>query len=218
MAANKPRPTLADYTAVAFSPVLIMALVGSLVFFLLEILYSGDYPGTLQWILFFYIFGAVLVARMSFQFGLESRAPMYGTALAVGRLGRTGAVRRLSVRAGGAQLDHQRRAYRRRLVVLPSLDLGLHLHRREGGDDRHGSAASGGSGEERSARAGETAQKGETNGLVVALSASSRTAQEDQTAGRLGGLLLAGGTADLRTRTIADSGRTRWTIAAIPSG
>jgi hypothetical protein len=81
--AKKPRPTLADYTAVAVSPALIMVLVGSLAYFLLEILYRGDYPGRLQWVLSFYIFGAVLVARMSMEFGLESRAPVYGFVLAL---------------------------------------------------------------------------------------------------------------------------------------
>ncbi|HKI34477.1 MAG TPA: DUF4129 domain-containing protein [Gemmataceae bacterium] len=81
--ADKPRPTLADYTAIAFSPVLIMALVGSLVFFLMEILYRGDYAGRLQWIMFFYVFGAVLVARMSMEFGLSDRAPLYGIVLAL---------------------------------------------------------------------------------------------------------------------------------------
>jgi hypothetical protein len=84
--AKKPRPTLADYTAIAFSPVLIMALIGSLVFFLIEVLYSGEFVGRLQWILFFYIFGAVLVARMSMEFGLSDRAPLYGIILAAAAL------------------------------------------------------------------------------------------------------------------------------------
>src|SRR5262245_47304083 len=81
--ADKPRPTLADYTAIAVSPLLIMALLGSLVFFLVEVLYSGDYQGRLQYILFFYVFGAVLVARMSMEFDIADRAPLYGLILAV---------------------------------------------------------------------------------------------------------------------------------------
>lgn len=80
--ADKPRPTLADYTAIAFSPVLIMALVGSLVFFLVAVLYDGDFTDRLRWILFFYVFGAVLVARMSMEFGISDRAPLYGLVLA----------------------------------------------------------------------------------------------------------------------------------------
>jgi hypothetical protein len=80
--ADKPRPTLADYVAIALSPVLVMALVGSLVFFLVAILYDGDFTDRLRWILFFYVFGAVLVARMSMEFGLSDRAPLYGLVLA----------------------------------------------------------------------------------------------------------------------------------------
>ena len=48
----KPSKTLADYVTVALSPALIMALVGSLVFFLLEVLYVGQYSERLQWTLF----------------------------------------------------------------------------------------------------------------------------------------------------------------------
>src|SRR5271165_4907319 len=82
MAAEKPRPSLADYTAIGLAPLLIMALVGSLVFFLLEVLYRGDYEGRLQYIMFFYVFGAVLVARISMEFGISDRAPLYGIILA----------------------------------------------------------------------------------------------------------------------------------------
>jgi uncharacterized protein DUF4129 len=83
MAADKPQPTLADYVAIALSPVLIMALVGSLVFFLLEVLYVGKYEGRLQWILFFFVFAAVLIARISMTAGISERAPLYGLILAV---------------------------------------------------------------------------------------------------------------------------------------
>jgi hypothetical protein len=68
---------LADYVTIALSPVLIMALVGSLVFFLLEVLYAGQYAGQLQWTLFFFVFAMVLVARISIEMGSE-RAGMYG--------------------------------------------------------------------------------------------------------------------------------------------
>src|ERR1051326_5065640 len=83
MAAEKPRPSTADYVAIGLSPLLIMALVGSLVFFLLEVLYRGAYEGRLQYIMFFYVFGAVLVARISMEFGISDRAPLYGLVLAV---------------------------------------------------------------------------------------------------------------------------------------
>src|SRR4051812_34105917 len=73
--------TLADYVAIALSPALIMALVGSLVFFLVEVLYVGQYQEVLLWILFFFVFGAVLVARISMQYEIASRAGMYGVIL-----------------------------------------------------------------------------------------------------------------------------------------
>lgn len=73
--------TLADYLAIAVGPVLIMALVGSLVFFLLEVLYQGMHQGSLQWILFFFVFGAVLIARISMEAGISGRAAGYGLVL-----------------------------------------------------------------------------------------------------------------------------------------
>jgi hypothetical protein len=81
MAAERERPTLADYVALAFSPALIMGLVGSLVFFLLQVLYAGEYEGRLRWILFFFVFGAVLIARVSMTAGISNRAGLYGACL-----------------------------------------------------------------------------------------------------------------------------------------
>jgi hypothetical protein len=81
MAADKPQPTLADYVAIAICPALIMALVGSLVFFLLEVLYVGKYEARLQWILFCFVFAAVLIARISMIPGIAERAPLYGVIL-----------------------------------------------------------------------------------------------------------------------------------------
>ncbi len=80
---EKPRKSLADFAAIAISPVLIMALVGSLVFFLLDILYVGRYQASLQWILFCFVFGAVLVARISMEAGISDRAGIYGLVLAL---------------------------------------------------------------------------------------------------------------------------------------
>jgi Domain of unknown function (DUF4129) len=81
MAANKPPKTLADYLAIAISPALIMALVGSLVFFLVAVLYKGDFTARLNWILFFFVFGAVLIARISMTGGIADRARLYGFVL-----------------------------------------------------------------------------------------------------------------------------------------
>jgi hypothetical protein len=81
MPSNRDEMTLADYVAIALGPVLIMALVGSLVFLLLEVLYQGQYQARLQWILFFFVFGAVLVSRISMTQGIAERAGLYGLIL-----------------------------------------------------------------------------------------------------------------------------------------
>src|SRR3954453_20707708 len=81
MAETDSEKTLADYVAIAIGPVLIMALVGSLVFFLLEVLYVGQYQGRLQWILFFFVLGAVLIARISMTAEIAGRAGLYGLVL-----------------------------------------------------------------------------------------------------------------------------------------
>lgn len=70
MAAAKSDMTWADYLAVAVAPVLIMALVGSLVFFLLDIGYAGEFSGRLRWILFCFVFGSVMLARVSITQGV----------------------------------------------------------------------------------------------------------------------------------------------------
>src|SRR5438445_13087885 len=80
MAKDKPKQTLADYVTIALSPLLIMALVGSLVFFLPEILYAGQYESNLRWTMFFFVFAMVLVARISIELGGE-RAGLYGLAM-----------------------------------------------------------------------------------------------------------------------------------------
>jgi hypothetical protein len=79
---EKPEQSLADYVTIALSPVLIMALVGSLVFFLLEILYVGQYSERLQWELFFFVFGMVLISRVAIEQGSE-KAGVYGIALGI---------------------------------------------------------------------------------------------------------------------------------------
>src|SRR5581483_9261436 len=81
MAKTSLPPTLADYVVIAISPALIMALVGSLVFFLAEVLYVGQYQESLLWVLFFFVFGAVLIARISMSAGIAERAAIYGAIL-----------------------------------------------------------------------------------------------------------------------------------------
>ena len=51
MARNRELMKLADYVVIALNPALVMAMVGALVFFLVEVLYVGQYQGSLLYIL-----------------------------------------------------------------------------------------------------------------------------------------------------------------------
>jgi len=77
MAAEREPPTATDYIVTALSPVLVMLMVGSLVFFLVEVLYAGRYSGRLLYTLFFFVVGAVLIARIAIEID-SGRASMYG--------------------------------------------------------------------------------------------------------------------------------------------
>src|SRR5579875_2959856 len=83
MSSDRQNQTLADYVALALSPALIMGLVASLVFFLINVLYVGEYVERMRWILFFFVFGAVLIARMTMLDDTSSRAALYGVPLGV---------------------------------------------------------------------------------------------------------------------------------------
>jgi hypothetical protein len=80
MPKSKRNKTLADYVVIAISPLLIMTLVGSLAFFLLQLTYHGQYEMRLKWILFWFVSAAVLVARIAIEQGKE-HATMFGIAL-----------------------------------------------------------------------------------------------------------------------------------------
>ncbi len=80
MAKKRREKTLADYVVIAISPVLIMTLVGSLAFFLLELSYQGQYEIRLKWILFWFVLASVLVARIAIEQGKE-HASLFGFAL-----------------------------------------------------------------------------------------------------------------------------------------
>ena len=75
--ARKESPAIADYIVIALSPALIMAMVGSLVFFLIDVLYEGQYSGRLEYTMFFFVIGAVLVARIAIEVD-SRRAALYG--------------------------------------------------------------------------------------------------------------------------------------------
>lgn len=74
--------TLADYMVLAISPALIIAMVMSLTFFLVEVLYQGDFEGRANWVMFCYSVAIVLIARISMEEGAE-RAGLFALPLAV---------------------------------------------------------------------------------------------------------------------------------------
>jgi hypothetical protein len=78
------KSTVADHVVTALSPALVMGLVGSLTFFLVEVFYGGAYGPELRWELFFFVFGAVLCARISLMGDIiAGRAPIYAGVLGV---------------------------------------------------------------------------------------------------------------------------------------
>lgn len=79
--ASKPlHKTPADYVAQALGPVLIMGMVGSLVFFLVEIGYAGEFKGRLNWTLSWFVLASVLVSRIAIERG-SAYARLYGVGL-----------------------------------------------------------------------------------------------------------------------------------------
>ncbi|MGA2747286.1 MAG: DUF4129 domain-containing protein [Verrucomicrobiota bacterium] len=77
---GKPQKTAADYMVIALSPALIMALVGSLCFFLVEIFYQGRMQGVVRWVLFWFVVAIVLISRIAIETSPE-KAALYGMAL-----------------------------------------------------------------------------------------------------------------------------------------
>jgi Domain of unknown function (DUF4129) len=63
--------TTADYVTIALSPALVMTLVGSLVFFLIEVMYVGEYGARLMYVFALFVFAAVLIARIAIENGSE---------------------------------------------------------------------------------------------------------------------------------------------------
>ena len=80
MADERKQVPLIDLAAVLISPILIMMMLGSLVFFLIEVLYAGQYTDRLIYTFFFYVIGCVLIARISIRFGAQ-RAAIYTVGL-----------------------------------------------------------------------------------------------------------------------------------------
>lgn len=79
---QKPAKTFADYLVVAISPLLIMLLVGSLAFFLIQVFYRGEMISGVRWVMFWFVLAIVLVARIGIEQSKE-HAAFYGVALAI---------------------------------------------------------------------------------------------------------------------------------------
>jgi hypothetical protein len=81
MNSPKPAKTLADYMVIGISPVLIMLLVGSLSFFLIQVFYRGEAVESVRWVVFWFVMAVVLVSRIGIEQG-TAQAAAYGLALA----------------------------------------------------------------------------------------------------------------------------------------
>jgi hypothetical protein len=81
MNTGKPTKTLADYLVIAVSPILIMVMVHSVCFFLVEVFYRGEAAGGVRWVLFWFVLAVVLIARIGIEQG-DGQAMVYGLALA----------------------------------------------------------------------------------------------------------------------------------------
>ena len=79
---RRPRQTAFDYAVVAVSPALIMTLVGSLVFFLLEVFQQSTYDSRLKFIFALWVFAAVLISRISMEEG-KARAILFAAPLGI---------------------------------------------------------------------------------------------------------------------------------------
>jgi hypothetical protein len=74
--------TLADYLVVGVAPALIMLLVGSLVFFLIEVFYQGQYQMRLWFVMAMFVMAIVCVARIAMEEG-AGYASLFGLPLAI---------------------------------------------------------------------------------------------------------------------------------------
>jgi hypothetical protein len=66
---RKPQKTIVDYLAVLISPLLIMGLVGSVVFFILEAGYEGRFKPKLKEAMFWFVVASVLIGRIAIERG-----------------------------------------------------------------------------------------------------------------------------------------------------
>ncbi len=78
----RPRKTFADYLVISITPLLIMVMVAAVAFFVLELLYKGNYSDRMRWVMFWFVVASVLVSRISIEQGYGT-ASVYGLALGI---------------------------------------------------------------------------------------------------------------------------------------
>ncbi|MER3417151.1 MAG: hypothetical protein C4297_13210 [Gemmataceae bacterium] len=77
---------LTDTIIVAVNPALIILMIVTLVYFLLEVFYRGNYSGRLQWTFFFFTLGAVFVVRLFMTGEADARGWFYAGGLSLATL------------------------------------------------------------------------------------------------------------------------------------
>lgn len=75
------RPESLDYFLAGLSPIFVIGMIGSLVYFLVCVLYRGSFPVRLMWILGLYTIASVLIARIAIE---KSRSYSLGYMAALG--------------------------------------------------------------------------------------------------------------------------------------
>src|SRR5580698_5365989 len=80
MDTGRPTKTLADFMVSAINPVLIMVMVHSVCFFLVEVFYRGEAVGGVRWVLFWFVLAVVLITRIGIEQG-EAQSIGYSLAL-----------------------------------------------------------------------------------------------------------------------------------------
>ena len=115
---GKPQQTAADFMVIALSPILIMCMVGSLCFFLIEVFYKGPLDGLARWVMFWFVIAVVLIPRIAIEKTSE-HAGVYGLALAA-------TVWLVLVRTSPSLFQHG--TARNSLVLRKQTCLGLHFY------------------------------------------------------------------------------------------
>lgn len=72
--------TVADYVVSAVMPALLIVMILSLIYFLVEVAYAGHYPDQLRFVLFWFVLSTVLICRISMTIS-PGRALVYSLAL-----------------------------------------------------------------------------------------------------------------------------------------